>query len=81
MEREGLAVLWDCKHFHHHKLLLNMSRKAEPPAQIQKWMMELQAYTYELEHIPWKEMAADYRSRYPITVILHELRKPTRYRT
>ena len=79
-EREGLAVLWGCEHFNHylfdrqftvgtdHKPLLNMlSQKAEPPARIQKWMMKLQAYSYDLEHIPGKEMAADYLSRHPST--------------
>ena len=79
-EREGLAVLWGCEHFNHylydrhfiintdHKPLLNMlSRRADPPARIQKWMMKLQAYDYELEHVPGKDMAADYLSRHPDT--------------
>ena len=79
-EREGLAVLWGCEHFNHylydrhfivstdHKPLLNMlSRRADPPARIQKWMMKLQAYDYELEHVAGKDMAADYLSRHPDT--------------
>ena len=75
-EREALAILWACKHFHHylydrrftvvtdHKPLLGMFvKKSEPPARIQRWMLQLQAYDFAMEHIPGTQMASDYLSR------------------
>ena len=69
-EREALAVLWACQHFHHyvydrdftvvtdHKPLLHMlTPKSNPPPRIQNWMLKLQAYDFEIQHVSGCNMA------------------------
>ena len=78
-EREALAVLWSCQHFHHyvydhhvtiiidHKPLPQIfSSKSQPPPRIQRWMLRLQSYDFEMKYIPGREMASDYLSRNPL---------------
>ena len=77
-EREALAVLWACLHYHYyifnreftictdHKPLLKLlSNKSSPPPRIERWILRLQAYQYNLVYIKGKTNAADYLSRHP----------------
>ena len=76
MERESLAVLWACKHFHYyvyyqnftiqtdHKRLEQMlSPTSNPPPHIQRWLPHLQPYNYINQCIPGNLNHADYLSR------------------
>ena len=77
-EREALAVLWACKHFHHYTydrhIIVNSDHKplerllttsCNPPPRIQRWILHLQAYDYTINYIPGNKNAADYYlSRY-----------------
>ena len=76
-EREALAVLWSCQHFHYyvydrhvtihtdHKPLLKLlTLKAMAPPRIMRWILHLQAYNFDLIYIPGCTNAADYLSRY-----------------
>ena len=77
-EREALAVLWSCQHFHHymydrhvsiitdHRPLPQIfSSKSQLPPRIQRWMLCLQPYDFEMKYITGCEMASDYLSRNP----------------
>lgn len=76
-EREALAVLWSCQHFHHyvfdrhitiwtdHKSLIKLlTHKATAPPHIMRWILHLQAYDYTLTYIAGSDNAADFLSRY-----------------
>ena len=82
VEREALAVLFGCEHFHfflydkpftintdHKPLLKILSNNSSPPPRIQKWMLRLQAYVFKLVHKPGKDNPADYLSRSPSPVL------------
>ena len=75
-EREALGVLWACQHFEtylygtkfsvvtDHKPLVHMFKpKHNPPARIQRWLMKLQPFTFDVIYIPGPENAADMLSR------------------
>ena len=75
-EREALAVLWACKHFHYyvydwnftiwteHKLLeQNLSLASNPPPLIQRWLLHLQPYNYIIQYILGNLNNSDYLSR------------------
>ena len=79
-EREALAILWACEHFHlylygshftvitDHKpleLLFN-NPKATPPARLERWQLRLQPYSYIIKYKAGKDNPADYMSRHPI---------------
>ena len=78
-EREALAVVWACEHFHiyvygkpvtvvtDHKPLerLYNSSCAKPPVRIERWALRLQNYDARVVYRPGKENPADYMSRHP----------------
>ena len=78
-EREALALVWGCKHFHlylfghtfklisDHKPLemIFNNPKSKPPARIERWRLKLQQYSFEVKYKPGKTNAADYMSRHP----------------
>ena len=79
-EREALAILWACEHFHlylygshftvitDHKpleLLFN-NPKATPPARLERWRLRLQPYSYTIKYKAGKDNPADYMSTHPI---------------
>ena len=76
-EREALAARWSCEHFHYfiyhrpftirtdHKPLEKLlSSKSNPPPRIQRWLLYLQAYDYQICYVRRDPIAADYLSRY-----------------
>ena len=79
-EREALAVRWACEKFHlylygikfeicadHKPLVIVLSPKSKPPsARIERWLLYLQQYQYDLTHIRGKDNAADVLSRLPV---------------
>ena len=78
-EREGLAVLWACKHFHlyifgkpilvltDHKPLLGLynNPKAQLPVRMQNWALRLQPYQLTVQYRRGSDNPADYLSRHP----------------
>ncbi|XP_062610353.1 uncharacterized protein K02A2.6-like [Saccostrea cucullata] len=78
-EREALAVVWGCEHFHlylfgqdfkvisDHKPLeaIFNNPHSKPPARIERWRLKLQPYHFGLQYRPGKTNAADYMSRHP----------------
>ena len=79
-EREALAVRWACEKFYlylygtkfeirtdHKPLVVVLSAKSKPPsARIERWLLYLQQFQYELTHIRGKDNPADVLSRLPI---------------
>ncbi|KAL0183494.1 hypothetical protein M9458_019190, partial [Cirrhinus mrigala] len=79
-EREALAIVWACEHFHlylygshftvitDHKpleLIFNNPR-ASPPARLERWRLRLQQYTFTVQYNAGKGNPADYMSRHPV---------------
>ena len=77
-EREGLAVVWSCQHFHYdvydnkttiitdHKPLEKLlSSTSNPTPRIQRWILQLQAYDTMIQYRPGSLNPADYLSRHP----------------
>eukprot|EP00079_Xenopus_tropicalis_P036631 XP_017950402.1 PREDICTED: uncharacterized protein LOC108644505 [Xenopus tropicalis] len=79
-EKESLAVVWGCEHFHlfiygapftiitDHQALITIfgNPRAEMPARIERWGLRLQGYDYKIVHRPGKNNnPADYISRHP----------------
>ena len=79
-EREALAVRWACEKFYlylygtkfeirtdHKPLVVVLGAKSKPPsARIERWLLYLQQFQYELTHIRGKDNPADVLSRLPI---------------
>ena len=74
-EREALAVLWGCQHFHHYvfgrHIIINtdhkplerlLSHNSNAPSRIQSWIFHLQAYNYTIRYIPGNNNPADFLS-------------------
>ena len=82
IERETLAILWGCEHFHmnlygapftlvgDHKLLewIFNNPKSKPPARIECWSQRFQPYNYTVHYKAGKDNPADYMSRHPAHV-------------
>lgn len=81
-EREALAIVWGCEHFHmylygapftlvsDHKPLewIFNNPKSKPPARIERWSLRLQPYNYTVCYKAGKDNPADYMSRHPAQV-------------
>ena len=82
-EREALAVIWGCEHFHlylfgkeftiisDHKPLETIFNNPnfKSPARIERWRLKRQPYHYRVQYRPGKSNAADYMSRHPSTQV------------
>jgi transposase InsO family protein len=78
-EREALAVVWACEHFHlyiygkpvnvytDHKPLVAIygNANSKPPARIERWALRLQPYQTTVHYRKGEENPADYMSRHP----------------
>ena len=79
-EREALAVIWACEHFHiyiygkpvviytDHKPLVSLfgNPRAKPPARIERWSLRLQPYDAIIRYRAGFDNPADYLSRHPV---------------
>ena len=79
LEREALAIVWSCEHFHlylyrtkftvftdHQPLVSIFSNPAsKPSACLERWSLRLQPYDVTICYQPWTENPADYLSRHP----------------
>ena len=77
---EALGVYWACKRFYlyfigiefeiltdHKPLVSVLGAKSKPPsARIERWLLQLQQYSYTITHIPGKANRADILSRTPV---------------
>jgi len=78
-EREALAIVWACEHFHlyiygkpvkvitDHKPLESIfsNPKSKPSARLERWSLRLQPYSITVKYQPGSQNAADYMSRHP----------------
>ena len=80
-EKEALAIVWGCEHFHlylygssftlltDHKPLqvIFNNPKSRPPARIERWRLRLQPYDFIVKFRPGKGNPADWMSRHPLS--------------
>ena len=78
-EREALAVVWGCERFHlylcgaefvlhtdHKPLQFIYGPHGKPHARIERWVLRLQQYNFQIKHMAGKSNPADVLSRLPI---------------
>ncbi|KAK7933589.1 hypothetical protein WMY93_004485 [Mugilogobius chulae] len=79
-EKEALAIVWSCEHFHlyiyGHPFVLVTDHKAleiiwnnprsKPPARIERWGLGLQPYNFKVEYRKGADNPADFMSRHPL---------------
>ena len=78
-EREALAILWACEHFHlyvygshftvitDHKPLehIHANPRSRSSARLERWALKLQQYDFTVKYEPGQSNPADYMSRHP----------------
>ena len=76
-EKKALALVWACERFHlylyglpkfdlvtdHEALKVIYSRKSKPSARIERWVLRLQPYNYQVCCVPSRKNIADALSR------------------
>lgn len=79
LEREALAVIWACQHFHlyvygssftiitDHKPLEKAFLTPVPSARIERWALQLQNYCPNIVYQPGADNPADFLSRHPVS--------------
>jgi hypothetical protein len=81
IEKEALAIVWACERLHLYlyasKFEIITDNKAvelifgntssKPKARIERWLLRLLPYEFEISHKPGNENIADYLSRQPCT--------------
>jgi hypothetical protein len=86
-KREALAVTWGCIHFHlylfgaaftivtDHKSIVSLFNNvhSKPSVRMERWILKLQQYTYQVVYRPGKSNPADYLSRHPLSSTKSEL--------
>ena len=78
-EKEALAVVWACEHFHiylygkpftlftdHKPLEIIYNPKSKPPPRMERWALYLQPYQFTIVHMAGKTNPADVLSRLPL---------------
>ena len=89
IEREVIAIHWGCRHFHlyvyGHPLVVHTDHKpliplfegsaSKPPPRIEKWILQLQEYSYTVVYKPGALNPADYLSRHPRAATTKEMKE------
>ncbi|XP_028408174.1 uncharacterized protein K02A2.6-like [Dendronephthya gigantea] len=78
-EKEALAAVWGCERFHlylvgtqfdlitdHKPLEIIYSPKSKPPLRIERWLLRLQQYKFNIKYRPGSGNPADVLSRQPL---------------
>ena len=78
-EKEALAAVWGCERFHlylvgsqfdlitdHKPLEIIYSPKSKPPLRIERWLLRLQQYKFNIKYRPGRTNPADVLSRQPL---------------
>jgi len=89
IEREALAVRWACERCYmyligsrfiietDHQPLIPLFTKphSQPPMRIERWLLYLQQFDYEMKYCPGSRNAADYLSRHSLPLTQRDAKK------